>query len=70
MVKRSGGCLTFSNLKGHRKVKALGTYLNWSKVLLGGEEVHILNVYQEPGQESFVGKRAETVINLAKDIVK
>jgi len=32
--------------------------------------VHILNVYLEPGQESFVIKRAETVINLAKDIVK
>ena len=31
--------------------------------------MHILNVYLEPGQESFVGKRAETVINLAKDIV-
>ena len=51
-------------------MKALGTYLNWTKVLLGGEEVHILNVYLEPGQESFVIKRAETVINLAKDIVK
>ena len=58
-------------------MKALGTYLTWSKVLLGGEEVHILNVYLEPGQESFVGKRAETVIkradtviNLAKDIVR
>ena len=32
--------------------------------------MHILNVYLEPGQYSFVGKRAETVINLAKDIVK
>ena len=32
MLKRSGGCITFSNLKGHRKVKALGTYLNWTKV--------------------------------------
>jgi hypothetical protein len=32
--------------------------------------VHILNVYQEPGQESFIFKRAETVINLAKDIIK
>ena len=70
LLKRSGGCLTFSNLKAHRKVKALGTYLTWSKVLLGEEEVHILNVYLEPGQESFVIKRAETVINLAKDIVK
>ena len=32
--------------------------------------MHILNVYLEPGLESFVGKRAETVINLVKDIVK
>ena len=32
--------------------------------------MHILNVYLEPGQESFVIKRAEMVINLAKDIVK
>ena len=70
MLKRSGGCITFSNLKDHRKVKALGTYLNWTKVPLGGEEVHILNVYLEPGLESFVGKRAETVINLVKDIIK
>jgi endonuclease/exonuclease/phosphatase (EEP) superfamily protein YafD len=68
--KRSGGCITFSNLKGHKKVKALGTYLNWTKVLLGGEEVHILNTYLEPGQESFVIKRADTVANLAKDIIK
>ena len=51
-------------------MKALGTYLNWTKVLLGEEEVHILNVYLEPGQESFVIKRAETVINLVKGIVK
>jgi len=32
--------------------------------------VHILNTYLEPGQESFVIKRAETVANLAKDIIK
>jgi hypothetical protein len=69
-MKRSGGCITFSNLKGHKKVKALGTYLNWTKVLLGGEEVHILNTYLEPGQESFIIKRADTVVNLAKDIIK
>jgi hypothetical protein len=51
-------------------VKALGTYLNWSKVPLGGEEVHILNVYLEPGQEGFVVKRAETVISLVKSIIR
>ena len=48
----------------------MGTYLNWTKVLLEGEEVHILNTYLEPGQESFVVKRADTVVNLAKDIIK
>ena len=44
--------------------------MNWTKVLLGVEEVHILNVYLEPGQESFVIKRADTVVNLAKDIIR
>ena len=70
LFKRSGGCITFSNLKGHKKVKALGTYLNWSKVLLGGEEVHILNVYLEPGHEKFVVQRADKVIQLTKDIMR
>jgi exonuclease III len=70
LLKRSGGCITFSNLKNHRMMKALGTYLNWTKVLLGGEDVHILNVYLEPGLESFVGKRADTVVSLVRSIIK
>ena len=70
MLKRSGGCITFSNLKNHRKVKALGTYMNWTKVPLGGEEVHIINVYLEPGLESFVGKRADTVISMVRSIIR
>ena len=57
-------------MKGHKRVKTLGPYQNWTKVPLGGEEVHILNVYLEPGQESFVIKRADTVITLVKDIVR
>jgi len=70
LFKRSGGSITFSNLRNHKKVKALGTYLLWSKVLLGGEEVHILNVYLEPGHEKFVVQRADKVIQLTKDIVR
>ena len=70
LLKRSGGCITFTNLKNHRKVKALGTYVNWSKVPMGGEEVHLLNVYVEPGHEAFVAKRADTVISLAKGIIR
>ena len=37
---------------------------------LGDEEVHLLNVYLEPGLEAFVGKRADTVISLAKGIIR
>jgi len=70
LFKRSGGCITFTNLRSHRKVKALGTYLNWTNVLLGEEEVHLLNVYLEPGQEAFVGKRANKIISLAKSIIR
>ena len=70
MLKRSGGCITFSNLRNHRKVKALGTYLNWTKVPLGSEEVHIMNVYLEPGHDSFVVKRADTIITLVKSIIR
>ena len=70
LLKRSGGCITFTNLKSHRKVKALGTYLNWTKVPLGDEEMHLLTVYLEPGLEAFVGKRADTVISLPKGIIR
>ena len=51
LLKRSGGCITFSNFKSHSRVKALGIYLNWTKVSLKCEEIHILNVYLEPGHE-------------------
>ena len=37
---------------------------------MGGEEVHLLNVYVEPCQEAFVVKRADTVISLAKGIIR
>ena len=32
--------------------------------------MHILNVYLEPGHEAFVVKRADTVISLAKGIIR
>ena len=37
---------------------------------MGGEEVHLLNVYVEPGHEAFVVKHADTVISLAKGIIR
>ena len=70
LLKRAGGCITFTNFKHHSRVKALGTYLNWTKVPLGSEEVHILILYLEPGHEGFVVKRAETIISLVKSIIR
>ena len=70
MLKRSRGFITFTNLKNHRKVNSLGTYVIWTKVALGDEVMHLLNVYLEPGQAGFVGKRADTVISLAKGIIR
>ena len=51
-------------------VKALGTYVNWSKIPRGNEEVYLLNVYLEPGHEAFAVKRADTVISLVKGIIR
>ena len=51
-------------------MKALGTYLTWSKALLGVEEIHIHNVFLEPGYENFVVQRPDKVIQLTKDIVR
>ena len=70
LLKRSGGCITFSNFKSHSRVKALGIYINWTKVTLNGEEIHILNVYLEPGNEEYVVKRAKTIISLVKSIIR
>ena len=49
-------------MRGHKKVKALGTYLNLSKVIQGGEEVQILNVSLEPAHEKFMLQMADKVI--------
>ena len=37
---------------------------------MGGEEVHLINAYVEPGHEAFVVKRADTVVSLAKGIIR
>ena len=70
LLKRSGGCATFANLRNHRRVKALGTYLNWTKALAGREELHLVNVYIEPGNQSHIVQRADTVVSLVRDILR
>ena len=43
--------------------------MNWIKVLLREEEVHIQNPYLLPGQKSIVEARTDTMINSAMDII-
>ena len=45
----AGGCLTLSSLAKHWRVKSLGNYLNWTRVQMGQEWIHVLNLYIEPG---------------------
>lgn len=50
-------------------MKALDTYMNYSQVKLRREKIHILNVNLEPGHESIVVKRVDTVVSLIKSII-
>ncbi len=51
-------------------VKALGTYLCWTRVTTGKQEVQILNCYLEPGNEPFKVERAKRITDIIKDIIK
>ena len=67
---KGGGCLTFSNLPKHLRVKSLGNYLNWTRIQMGQEWIHVLNVYIEPGFKEHVVKRAEKTIAIVKDMIR
>ena len=45
LLKISRGSITFSNLKGLKKVNWLGNYLKWTIVPLDGKKVYIMNDY-------------------------
>ena len=46
---KKGGCASFATTHLHRKVKALGKYLLWTRIPFGCEQLHLLNIYIEPG---------------------
>ena len=51
-------------------VKALGTYLCWTRVTTGKHVVQLLNYYFEPGEGQFKAERAKRVTDIIKDIIK
>jgi hypothetical protein len=68
-IKR-GGCASFANTHLHRKVKALGNYLLWTRIPMGCEQLHLLNVYIEPGQTQLLVTRVNRVLEVVDDIKK
>ena len=65
-----GGCLTASSMSSHRRVKQLGTYLSWSKILTTEGEVQLLTCYIEPGDNKTTRERTDKVVALVQDMVK
>ena len=59
-----GGCLTASSMSSHRRVKQLGTYLSWSKILTTEGEVQLLTCYIEPGDNKTTRERTDKVVAL------
>jgi hypothetical protein len=71
LLQRNGGTWTAATNKVNMTlVKALGTYLCWTRVTTGKHVVQLLNCYLEPGEEQFKVDRAKRVTDIIKDIVK
>ncbi len=51
-------------------VKALGTYLCWTRLNTGTESVQILNCYLEGGDSAYAKNRALRVIEIIRDILR
>ena len=50
-------------------VKALGSYLCWTRLNTGPVQVQILNCYLEGGESSFAKNRALRVLEIVRDIL-
>lgn len=67
---RRGGCATFTRTHMHRKVKALGNYLLWTRIPMGNEQLHLLNIYIEPGNTQTVQDRVKRIVEVVDDILR
>ena len=51
MLQRNGGCWNAATTKVKLSlVKALGTYLCWTRLTTGSTDIQVLNCYLEPGE--------------------
>ena len=70
-LQKSGGCWTAA-CKGINLTltKSLRTYICWTKAILAGSCIYILNCYVEPGDSELVKKRAARISEIAEDIIR
>ena len=54
----------------HHRVKQLGTYLNWSKILTNEGEIQLVNCYIEPGDTKVTRDRTDKVITVIQDMIR
>ena len=70
MHQRHGGCWTAASTNTRLNlVKALGTYLCWTRLTTGNRQVQILNCYLQPGEEEHLKERAKRVTDIVRDIL-
>ena len=71
MHQRHGGCWTAASTNTRLNlVKALGTYLCWTRLTTGSKQVQILNCYLQPGEEEHLKQRATRVTDIVRDILR
>jgi len=73
MFQRKGGCWTAAKNSQNVRlqlVKALGSYLCWTRLTTGPIQVQILNCYLEGGDSLYNKNRALRVIEIVHDILR
>ena len=71
MFQRQGGCWTAASTRTRLSlVKALGTYLCWTRLTSGTKQVQILNCYLQPGEEAHLKERAKRITDIVRDILR
>jgi endonuclease/exonuclease/phosphatase family metal-dependent hydrolase len=71
MFQRQGGCWTAASTRTRLSlVKALGTYLCWTRLTSGAKQVQILNCYLQPGEEAHLKERAKRITDIVRDILR
>jgi exonuclease III len=73
LYARKGGCWTAARYADNVRlslVKALGTYLCWTRLNTGTESVQILNCYLEGGDMAYAKQIALRVCEIVQDILR